>query len=207
MAGMAGVLLIGLSLPFVSNELMRFVEVAPPAPTEFKDVQAIVILGGGIHVGAPEYGAKETLSASTLVRVRYGAWLAKHRHLPILVSGGSVFAGTAEAQLMADALKGEFGVPVRWVEAESKDTADNAMLSSKLLKQEGIRRIALVSHAYHLRRATALFAKEGMSVLAATTFSTIPIDGLEAWLPSARNLDESFVAIHELAGRLQHAAR
>lgn len=203
-AGAVGVLLIALSLPIVSNELMRFVEVAPAISIGFKDVQAIVILGGGIHRGAPEYGATGTLSSATLVRVRYGAWLAKQRHLPILVSGGSVFGGSAEAQLMADALRGEFGVPVRWMEATSKDTAENAICSSKLLKQSGVSRIALVSHAYHLRRATALFAREGMSVVAAPTFSTAPVGGIEAWLPSARSFDDSFVAFHEIAGRLQN---
>lgn len=202
-AAAAGVVLIALSLPAISSRLMQYVEVPSSAPSDFRDVQAVVILGGGIHRGAAEYEMPDTLSSATLVRVRYGAWLSKRWHLPILVSGGAVLGGTAEARLMAAVLKEEFDVAVRWVEATSRDTAENAAFSSGLLKHEGIARIAIVSHAYHLRRAAALFAQEGMRAVAAPTFITMPPDGLEAWLPSARSLDDSFVAFHELAGWLQ----
>lgn len=198
-AALAGTLLIGLSLPVVSNELLRFVEVPPLAQEKLKDVQAIVILGGGIHSSAQEYGITDTLSSATLVRVRYGAWLAHQRHIPMLVSGGSVFGGTAEAKLMARALNEEFGVPVRWVVSDSRDTSENAQFSSKLLKQEGITRIALVSHAYHLRRASELFVRQGMTVVAAPTFSTESKYGFEARQPSVSRLDCSFIALHEFA--------
>jgi uncharacterized SAM-binding protein YcdF (DUF218 family) len=186
---------------------MRRIELAPSSSEKLKDAQAIVILGGGIHRGADEYGAADTLSPATLVRLRYGAWLANRWHLPVLVSGGSVLGGAAEARLMADALKDEFGVTVRWVEASSRDTVENALFSSALLKREGISRIALVSHAYHLRRASEFFAKEGMFVAAAPTFATMPVSGYEAWLPSAGSLDSSFLALHELVGRLLGAVR
>lgn len=205
--GLTAFMLVALSLPWVSDGLMRAAETTSARPERLEEVQAIVILGGGIHRGAPEYEAADTLSPATLVRVRYGAWLAKRNHLPVLVSGGSVLGGTAEAKLMASTLEMEFGVPVRWIESASKDTGENAVFSSRILQQNGISRIGLVSHAYHLRRASALFTKQGMTVVPAPTFSTVVTTGLEAWLPSASSLDNSFVAIHETAGRLVDAVR
>lgn len=200
--GGAGMLLIALSLPFVSRGLMQSVELPPPSSKDFAGAQAVVVLGGGIHRGAAEYGVANTLSSATLARIRYGAWLAKHYRLPILVSGGGLFDGPAEAQLMANALREEFGVSARWVESASRDTSENAAFSAKLLTQDGVHRIALVSHAYHLRRASAAFSSQGLSIVAAPTLSSISPDGFETWLPSASSLDDSFIAIHEWVGLL-----
>src|SRR5688500_2056429 len=41
-------------------------------PEQLRDVQAIVILGGGVLPEAPEYGVAQP-SANTLARLRYGA--------------------------------------------------------------------------------------------------------------------------------------
>jgi len=118
-AGLAwvGVLgLLALSLPSVSHALLRAVDQSAVIDfTQARAAQAIVILGGGIRREAPEYGG-DTLGRLTLERVRYGALVARRTKLPVLVSGGAVYGGTAEAVLMKQALEEEFGIEVRWAE-------------------------------------------------------------------------------------------
>jgi uncharacterized SAM-binding protein YcdF (DUF218 family) len=63
-----------------------------------EDAQAIVILGGGRRLFAPEYSLGETVSSGTLERLRYGAMVARESHLPILVSGGKPSNGMTSGE-------------------------------------------------------------------------------------------------------------
>lgn len=193
--------LIVLALPMTGTALMASLERHPPITgAQLARVQAIVILGGGTYHAGPEYGG-DTVAYETLERVRYGARLARQARLPLLVSGGAARGVRAEGESMRDTLERDFGVKVRWIETRSRDTAGNARLSAALLKAEGISRIALVTHAWHLPRAIALFEKEGLEVTPApTAFSTSSPSLAEAWLPGGSV--KSRQALHEYLGRL-----
>jgi uncharacterized SAM-binding protein YcdF (DUF218 family) len=193
-----------LALPNVADALLAHLEISPPIRQEqLKQTQAIVILGGGTLYRAPEYGGQDTVKSTTLVRLRYGAKLAKISHLPVLVTGGSVFGETAEAISMQAVLENEFLVPVKWVEDQAQDTADNARLSAAILKKAGITRIALVTHAWHMQRAIELFRNQGVEVFAAPTNFSQPAQSTFAqWLPSAEHFARSQTALHEMLGRL-----
>jgi len=189
-----------LSLPIVGDALMAPLESNPPiSAAQLQRVQAIVILGGGSYHAAPEYGG-DTVGYTTLERIRYGARLARESRLPLLVTGGAPFGGRPEAESMREALEADFGVKVRWVEAASRDTAENAGLSAPLLKAAGITRIALVSHAWHLPRAIPLFEQQGLEVAPApTAYSTGSPSWVEDLLPG--NLRRSRWALNEYLGR------
>ncbi len=75
---------------------------------------------------------------------------------------------------MAAALREVFGVPVRWLEGESRNTAENAHFSAAMLAGAGIERVALVSQAWHLPRASAEFERAGLEVVAAPPSSPAP---------------------------------
>ena len=135
--------------------------------------QAIVVLGGGRRRGALEssmYGYQD-LSKDSLERVRYAAKLAQQTHLPILTTGGMPDQVSqqdqAEAKVMAQVLKEEFHQETQWVEDQSATTQENAAFSARLLKQQGITRIFLVTHFWHMPRAQKIFEKEGLQVVAA----------------------------------------
>ena len=130
--------------------------------------QAIVILAAGRQQYMPEYG-HPTPNRLGLERLRYGARVARKCGLPVLISGGGAPESWAEARLMAEVLSVDFGVRARWIEAGSKDTEENGRLSSALLQAEGIRRIVLVTHAAHMRRAMREFESQGMEVIPAPT--------------------------------------
>jgi len=193
--------LFALSLPVVGNALMAPLESYPPiTQDQLQRVQAIVILGGGSYYAAPEYGS-DTVDYATLERLRYGARLARESRLPLLVTGGAPFGGRPEGESMRDALETDFGVKVRWVEAASRDTAENASLSAPILRSAGISRIALLSHGWHLPRAIPLFEKQGLTVIPAPTgFSTGSPSLARTLLPGG--LVRSRQALNEYLGQL-----
>lgn len=198
--------LLILSLPVTGLALMRSLEsqYAPVKITQLsKEVGSIVILGGGRRVSAAEYGA-DSVNSRTLERLRYGAELHRKTQLPILVTGGRVYGDetVSEAQLMARVLRNEFGVPVRWLEVNSRTTAENAVLSAKVLEQQEVNSVLLVTHAWHMPRAVWAFERVGISVTAgpmAYSSGSSPKWWM-AWLPSAHALLRSHYALHEILG-------
>jgi len=201
MTAFALLALAAMSLSPVSDGLMRSLEIWPPISAQkLARAQAIVILGGGVYSGAPEYGG-DTINRWSLERVRYGARLQKLSGLPILVTGGASEGGRPEAESMKEAIERDFHGQVKWVEGASRDTAENAALSAIMLRKTGVSRIALVSHAWHLARAVELFERQGLEVLAAPTgFTTSSPSFFERALPSAEGLAHGYLALHEWLG-------
>jgi uncharacterized SAM-binding protein YcdF (DUF218 family) len=162
------------------------------------DAQGVVILGGGLRRHAPEYGGA-TLSALTLERVRYGARVARATGLPILVSGGAVSDAPPEAPLMRKVLVDEYAVPVRWVEARSRNTHENAVNSAAILKANGVARVILVGHSFDFPRTRNEFESAGVSVIPAPIYvrSAEPLS-IGDFVPSAGGLQRSYLASYEL---------
>jgi uncharacterized SAM-binding protein YcdF (DUF218 family) len=111
--------------------------------------------------------------------------------------------------LMADVLRNEFRIPVRWVEKKSRNTQENAVFSTALLSQAGIERIAVVTHASHMPRAVAAFARQGVDVVAAPIeFSTRDeINWASVLLPRLFALSLSSIALHEYLGMVWYWLR
>jgi uncharacterized SAM-binding protein YcdF (DUF218 family) len=193
------VLLFVCSTPVLPDLLERSLAVSGPVDLALaRSAQAIVVLTSGREKHAPEFGG-ESISRHSLERARYGARLAKLTGLPLLVSGGTVFDGTPEAELMRAVLENEFAVPVRWTDTRSRDTHDNAIESQRILAANGVRRIVLVTHSVHMRRAVAEFRTTGLDVIAAPT--KLPrehVGNLLGWIPNGDDLVRSRDAIYEV---------
>jgi uncharacterized SAM-binding protein YcdF (DUF218 family) len=204
LAAVSLIMLLILSLPVTGNALLCSLETQPPiSKIQLEQTQAIVILGGGKNGHAQEFGDQDTVSRWTLQRLRYGAYLQRQSHQPILVSGGAPFGGRPEADTMAESLEQDFHAKDILVEDQSKDTAENAEFSARILKQRGITHIALVSQAWHLTRATRLFEQQGLTVTPAPTgYTTEDDDSILRWLPKASALEKSAIALKEYLGRL-----
>lgn len=164
--------------------------------------QAIVVLGGGRLANAPEFADRDSPGNATLRRLRYAASLQRATGLPLLVTGGSPEgAHEAEAAIMARVLHDEFGVPVRWEEGASDNTADNARLTAQLLAREGIRDVLLVTDAMHMPRAVAIFGRTSLRVTPAPTAFVSTAPALPAdYVPRAQWLLQSSYAMHEWVG-------
>ncbi len=126
----------------------------------------------------------------------------------MLVAGGAAFGErTAEAELMSQVLTREFNVPVKWIENRSRDTAENAVYTRELLRGSGIKRVYLVTQAYHMRRAVQAFVNAGLDPLPAPTgFTTLDRSDYRVfgYLPSANALRNSSRALHERIGYWWH---
>ena len=191
-----------LSTPYVADALVTSLEPAPSDPLADKSGQAIVVLSGGTYLSAPEYAGQDTVSSSTLVRLRYAAHLHRALKKPVLVTGGAPLGNsTSEAAQMKQVLQQEFQVPVQWSEQGSNNTLENARLSHRLLNSAGVRRVYLVTDAWHMPRARLAFEHVGFTVIPAptsysTSFGTNALD----FLPSAGALSRSGIYFHEVIG-------
>ncbi len=212
LAAAGALLLYAGSIPVVSQALMASLEDTPPVNlAEAANAGAIVVLAGGRHPGSPEYGG-DTVSARTLTRLRYGVWLQRRTGLPLLLSGGVVGSRPAppEAELMARIAREELGAGEIWTETASRSTAGNARLSSTLLSDRGVRRIVLVTEAFHMPRARRVFEATGLEVLPAPTGYSYAGEmdrGPWAWVPRAAALEQTALALHEYLGRLWYLFR
>jgi uncharacterized SAM-binding protein YcdF (DUF218 family) len=197
------VLLWALATPIVADALIRAVERYPALDlTQPVDAQAIVILSGGVRVGAPEYRMAAP-NATTLLRLVYGARVARTTGLPVLVSGSRL-----EATAMRETLEHDLAVTPRWVESRSRDTRENADRAAELLAPDGVRRIVLVTSAAHMARAVVEFERAGLAVVPAPAEPwTRRERGILAWEPNANALERSQRALYELLGRSVQALR
>jgi len=191
-------LLLVLALPAVGKAMIRTLEAGPVRPEQLKQAQAIVLLGGGRYRNAPEYG-EDTVGDYTLVRLRYAARLQRETGLPILVTGGNPDGpGLSEGETMRRVLTAEMGVPVRWVEGASNNTRENAQYSAAMLKRDGVTRVLLVTHAWHMPRALPAFAAAGITAIPAPTKFQNKQLGVLDFVPHGYSL--SNFAMHEWIG-------
>ncbi|MFZ2727336.1 MAG: YdcF family protein [Methylococcaceae bacterium] len=194
-----------LATPYCAEGLLHCLESRTTALSlPLTEADAIVILGGGSYVHAPDYEQQDTVSEQTLVRLRYGAKLYHQTQRPILVTGGRPLGNnSSEAEQMRKVLEQEFQVPVRWIEDSSNNTLENARYSFQRLQKEHIKKIYLVTHAKHSIRAADSFRHAGFEVIQApTAFTTRYQTDLLSFLPSASALRDSRDFIHEIIGLL-----
>jgi uncharacterized SAM-binding protein YcdF (DUF218 family) len=190
--------------PYVAEGLLHRLETTPPlTDTKGEQADAIVVLGGGTYFRAPEYGA-DTVGEPTLARIRYAARLQRETGKPLLVTGGKPAGNDLpEAQQMKTALERDFDVPVRWTEDAANNTLENARFSYKILAPLGIKRVYLVTHAWHMPRALMAFRQAGFEVVPApTAYTTRYRTDLLAFVPNAEALRDCRIFMHEMVGLL-----
>lgn len=194
----------------------------PPMPMNQADFQrleaevrrqpksvAILVLGGGREAMAPEYGSSD-LQATSLERLRYGAWLARRTGAPLAFSGGVGWGqrdeGLSEARIAERVAQQDFGRPLRWVEGTSRDTQENATNSVRMLREAGVRHIVLVTHAWHMPRALRAFRDAAGGALlvepAGMGYFVMRDNWLLDWLPSTEGLQQNRWALRELLALL-----
>lgn len=203
LALVAGSTLLLAASPWFAATLARGLERAPPfARGAGQPVEAIVVPGTGRYTAAPEYGGMDTVSARTLERLRYAAHVHRATGWPIATVGGAPLdLETPEGLLMHQVLEQDFGVPVRWVERESRNTAENARNARRLL---GVSRILLVTQAMDMPRARRMFEQAGFEVVPGPVgFVNRPGPAERSifdFIPEAGALALSRIALHEYLG-------
>lgn len=164
-------LLYTLSIAHVADMIVMPLE-RPFPPLSAKEIStdAVVVLGGG-SLDLEWLGAGAVPNAETSSRLLEGTELARRLHVPLVLTmgNGEPFATKVnDADTMAKAAAA-MGIPQKQmiVENVSRNTVENARAVRKLLKEN---RIILVTSAYHMRRAKAMFEKSGFTVTPAPTY-------------------------------------
>lgn len=208
--------------PLVSEMLIGSLENQNPdrGLAAISPAQAIVVLGGSLEEPGPQHQASALLDSSD--RLLTGFRLYRATKAPILVmSGGNnpAFRKTGTGSSLqapeADSMRAlleEWGVPeaATLVEEKSINTHENAINTHQLLAAQGITRIILVTSAFHLPRAAAAFRKAGFDVdPAPANFRNrwFDSDMVPRWVPQARALEDSSLAIYEWVGLLVYRLR
>lgn len=215
LSGCLGLWLMGTGA--VGGALTARLEAQHPAlgPAQFQALRqssktAIIVLGAGRIVFAPEYGDGD-LRPTTHERLRYGLWLARKTGLPVGYSGGLAYGaepGPSEAEIAARLAEQIFQRPLRWTESRSRDTNENAIRTLELLAPQGVERIVVVTHGYHMPRAIAAFERAKQRAGSAVVIVAAPM-GLHVhrernfgdWLPSRGGYTLTLLALHEMLGR------
>lgn len=206
LAALGSVWLLAWSFPAVSHALRGQLEDAypPMVMEEVPRAQAIVVLGGGIRPAEQSGQMPDMGSAADRVWLAARLFKAGKGH-KLLVSGGSdrTVSLTSEAQAIRELLL-DMGVPddALILEEQSRNTRQNATYAAKLLREQGIQKILLVTSALHMSRARALFEAQGLDVIpvaadhqARHRFAAVD------WIPDSDALDGSARAIKELVAR------
>jgi uncharacterized SAM-binding protein YcdF (DUF218 family) len=202
-----------LATPIPSRTLLAVLEAwyPPFQPSAARKFDAIVVLAGGIYPQGTLRPQHE-LSEQSRHRTACGADLFNQNLAPklILVGGdASVFGhGPSEAGEMKR-FANRLGVMDAAIitEEQSRNTYENAVNVRRLVNHGSI---LLVTSAYHLPRAVAIFSKQGFRVTPAPCgYETRdrPGKGLDQinvtdFLPSYHALETATHAIDELAGIL-----
>jgi uncharacterized SAM-binding protein YcdF (DUF218 family) len=198
------------ALPWISIGLMRSLESSYPsiAASQAPVAEAIVVLGGSIWGAQPPRLEAEEASGSRLVPA---ARLYRRKKAPfIVVSSGWPYllpdgkAGV-EANDMRDFLV-DAGVPEKAIirEDRSRNTDENARYTAEIMKSRGWTKILLVTSAFHLPRAVAIFKKYGVTDVIPFPTEKRVTEGpfrFSFLVPELAALQTTTVAIKEYVGR------
>lgn len=161
----------------------------------------IVVLGGG-NTSDPGLPATSQISCESLARLTEAVRL--YRHVPgakLVLSGGAVFDPVSNARIYYETAI-IMGVPPRdlVLSDRSRNTAEEARFIREIVGRDAL---VLVTSASHMRRAMALFEKQGMLPIPAPAAHLVkekPRPAPGDFFPSAGNLHKTQVAVVEYLG-------
>lgn len=170
------------SNPLVSQKLVSTLEWQYLPPNPMPTADAIVVLGGcTVPASAPRPWVEVSDRGD---RILYAARLYSQKRAPkLILSGGRVTwrSGDKDSPSEADDMK-EFAlamnVPAKDIvlEGTSLNTRENAVNVQKILKEQSIDTVLLVTSAMHMPRSVAIFKKLGINVIPAPTDYYVPTD-------------------------------
>jgi uncharacterized SAM-binding protein YcdF (DUF218 family) len=172
---------------------------------------SIVLLGGDVGIPVPPRAASE-LQGNRLLHA-YRLFMAG-KAPQIIVTGGNVFPqeGIHAEATHSKAILVSWGVPADAIltETKSRNTHQNALYSLEILAPLGVDRILLVTSAFHMPRAAAVFRYAGFEVFPSpSSFSVTDYrrPKLLDWWPSLDNLGKAQVLMREKLGMFVYRLR
>ena len=193
-------LLYLLSISPVSDFLLKPLERgAAHDNAKHEKANAIVVLGGGVR-DLSWLKLEPQPSEMSLERLVAGVKLYKELHIPLVIMGGNgnpFEQGVKEAEALGRIAR-SIGVPDKDIVTENgpRNTLESASVAKKLIKGDTI---ILVTSAYHMKRSSAMFRKQGLDVVPAPAGYMSEQRGLSLYscIPRAGSLNDSSAALAE----------
>jgi len=196
-----------LSTPYVGNLFLWSLEnkYCPPSTIE-GDV--ILMLGGGAIPNTPDIEGKGHLYGSGANRLLTTARLYQKTKLPIILSGGQVFADSGFEAVIAKRQLIDLGVPENKIvlEPTSRNTSESAQNVKKVLQSFHFKRPILVTSAFHMERSVRTFSKNNIDVIPFPTDyknSSYPSLSFYNVIPSTGGQNSVGMALHEYFGMVR----
>ena len=162
---------------FVAEKFMGHLERAymPPERLEETGADVIIVLGGGAISDVRDVDGSGTLCASPSSRLLTAVRLQKILDVPILLSGGQVYADSGAEALIAERVLKYLGVSDEKILTETKsvNTTQNAVYSAEILREKNFKRPLLVTSAFHMKRAVLNFSRQNFEVIPYPTDYTV----------------------------------
>ena len=207
----AALVLVVFAMEPVSNRLVRSLE-DPPLRTVKDGVtyDVVVLLGGVVDErSAQTFGVRSFNQSSERLLETFDL-LRTNRARHAIVSGAAPAREGVEV-VEAIALRDQL---VAWgiatdrviVEDKAKNTRENAVESTRIIRERGFSSVLIVTSAFHMKRALGCFRAVGMEV------DTLPVDFRShtqgnSWVPRTEFLADSSMALHEWTGRAVYRLR
>lgn len=199
----------GLTIPYTADHFMRWLEV-PRVDTKMlrPPYDAVIVLSGTLHAQLARQGYIEFAEAADRILVGI-IFVQQGLGKTLLMSGGTgnLFdQRTSEAQLLkVFALQLGLSDDQVLVEANSRNTYENALHTANMLRAHQLHHILLITSASHMRRAVATFHKQGIFP------DTYPVDYQAAdivtpfsFVPSASGAKKVTAVVHEVIGLIMY---
>ena len=204
-----------VSTPIVADRVMLVVErgMLRVSAERMPEADAIVVLSGMLNTVQSDQGVTQEWGDAD--RFFAGLSLFRHAKAPRLVFTGGLLPWQTLSEPEGVVLKAvavELGVPSEAIQITSpaSNTAEEAVALRQLLGSDK-RRILLVTSAFHMSRAQALFEQQGFEVLAYPVDFKVGADKsgrvMMDYLPSGHSLAKFELATRELIGRAYYHLR
>lgn len=202
-----GLLLYIFSSDVFGDILMQRLEYKYTPPKDFSG-DVLVLLGGGGVDKSPNVGFEGHVGPDASNRILTIYSLYNKLNCPIILSGGRLYdLNDTEANIGSKILN-NFGVPREKLiqEDQSQNTTQNALFTSKILKEKGFKNPILVTSAYHMPRAVMEFERNNVKVIpypaGYRTTHEVKFNILTL-SPASSNLDKTALAMKEYLGILK----
>lgn len=174
---------------------------------QMQNHDVIIMLGGGAINNIADIDGDGQVSGYVANRMISSMRLSKQLDLPIILSGGKVFADTGrEADIEQRIFKGMGMAEDKLIlENQSRNTVENARNSKKIMQQYNFTQPILITSGFHMPRSMMIFKREGIKPIHYVT--DYQLSGKLAWsifnfVPNNGAFNNSCMAIREYMGIL-----
>jgi len=202
------VLIYVVSIPLTANLAIHSLEYTFIPPQKLNG-DVIIMLGGGATLDSPDFSGTGGLSGSAPSRLLTTLRIHNKTNLPIILSGGKVYASTGTESEIAKRQLLDLNINKNniIIENSSRTTTENAKFTAKILNKYHFSKPIIVTSAFHMKRSMMNFSNAGIktAIPYPTGYFTnthVSID-LKSFIPSYDSFNTTGIALHEYLGIFQ----